>query len=183
VLIGANDVLELYQRYVLSPTTETLNEGITELQARGARLGQQIEALTQEGPRLIVSTIPLMNQTPYALREAVDRPAIGALNALDQLSRAFNTAVRVNIVNNGQYWGLVELDALINAGATDPSRYGLVNVVSAVCAVELPNCTTNTLVANGNAATWLWASDLWMGTTAHYNLGQFARGRALGNPF
>jgi hypothetical protein len=29
----------------------------------------------------------------------------------------------------------------------------------------------------------LWASDLWMGPTAHLNLGNFARGRATDNPF
>jgi hypothetical protein len=80
---------------------------------------------------------------------------------------------------------LVELDALVNAGFNDPTRYGLVNTLQPACAVDPPNCNNvpADLVPSGNAVTWLWASELWMGPTAHINLGNFARGRALDNPF
>jgi outer membrane lipase/esterase len=187
VLIGANDVLDLYQRvYLPNPTTETYNEVIDELQARGRRLGQFINDLTRlevTGPKVIVSTMPLMNLTPYALQQVIARPDVPVLNSLSEFSQAFNTAMRVTIVNDGRFIGLVELDAILNAGVNNPSRYDLVNVTQAVCAVELPNCDTNTLVPNGDASTWLWASELWMGSTAHLNLGNFARSRALGNPF
>lgn len=187
VLIGANDVLELYRdRYLPNPTAETYDEVVAELQARGRRLGQFVNDLTRldvDGPKVIVSTMPLMNLTPYARQQAVDRPGVAVLDALAQFSQAFNTAMRVTIVNDGRFIGLVELDAILNAGFNDPSRYGLSNVTQAVCAAELPDCDTNTLVANGNATTWLWASDVWMGSTAHLNLGNFARARALGNPF
>ncbi len=192
VLIGANDVLDLYKnQYVADPAyagsnytrNPTYQAAIAELQARGARLGQRIQALTALGPKAIVSTIPLMSQTPYALREAIDKKDQTVLNVLYDFSNTFNTALRTNIVNNGQYWGLVELDSLLNAGVTNPGNFGLANVTNAVCAVDLPNCNTSTLVPNGNASTWLWASNLWMGSTAHANLGNFARGRALGNPF
>jgi len=189
VLVGANDVLELYENvYMRDPTTETYNAVIAELQARGRRLGQFVNDLTRlevTGPKVIVSTIPLMDLTPYALREAIAHPLVPVSNSLREFSRAFNTAMRVTIVNDGRFIGLVELDALINAGAGDPLRYGLVNSVQAVCAVDLPDCdnTATDLVPGGNATTWLWASDLWMGPTAHLNLGNFARGRATDNPF
>jgi hypothetical protein len=187
VLVGANDVLDLYQNvYLPNPTTDTYNAVINELQARGRRLGQFVNDLTRvdvAGPKVIVSTIPLMNLTPYALQQAIARPDAGVLNALNQFSQTFNTAMRVTIVNDGRFIGLVELDAILNAGVDNPSRYGLTNIAQAVCAVALPDCSTNTLVTNGNATTWLWASDLWMGSTAHLNLGNFARGRATGNPF
>lgn len=187
MLVGANDVLDLYQRvYLADPTTDTYNAIVVELQARGARLGQIVNELTTldaSGPKVLLSTIPLMNLTPYAYQQAIDRPAIGAVAALYEFSQAFNTALRVNIVNDGRFIGLIELDGLLNAGVNDPSRYGLTNITQAVCAVDLPDCTTGTLVPNGNAVTWLWASDLWMGPTAHLNLGNFARGRVLGNPF
>jgi phospholipase/lecithinase/hemolysin len=127
--------------------------------------------------------MPLMNLTPYARQQALDRPGVPVLNALSDFSQAFNTAMRVTIVNDGRFIGLVELDAILNAGVNNPSRYDLSNVTQAVCAVALPDCDTNTLVAGGDAATWLWASELWMGPTAHLNLGNFARGRANGNPF
>jgi hypothetical protein len=187
VLVGANDVLDLFQNvYLPNPTTESYNAVIAELQARGTRLGRFVNDLTRldaSGPKVIVSTIPQMNLTPYALQQAAARPDVGVLNALYQFSQTFNTAMRVTIVNDGRFIGLVELDALLNAGVGDPERYGLTNVTQAVCAVALPNCDTSTLVTNGNATTWLWASNLWMGATAHLNLGNFANGRANGNPF
>ncbi|MEO7853716.1 MAG: SGNH/GDSL hydrolase family protein [Rubrivivax sp.] len=186
VLLGANDVLDLYQnQYLPNPTANTANAIIAELQARGMRLGQQINALTELGPRVILSTMPLMGLTPYALREVINSGDAQRAALLNNFSNAFNTAVRVNIVNDGHYIGLVELDALVNAAVASPTQYGFVNVTQGVCSVALPNCSTATLVttATNAATTWLWASDLWMGTTAHLTLGNFARGRALGNPF
>ncbi len=186
VLVGANDVLDLYQnQYLPDPTADNANAIVAELQKRGERLGQQVNALTQLGPRVVLSTIPLMGLTPYALREAITSGDAQRSALLTNFSNAYNTAVRVNIINDGRFIGLVELDALINAGFNNPTQYGLTNVTQGVCSVALPNCSTNTLVttAANAATTWLWASDLWMGSTAHLNLGNFARGRALGNPF
>jgi phospholipase/lecithinase/hemolysin len=188
-------VLDLYKEvYLPNPTTATYDAVIAELRLRGFHLAQFVNDLTRlevTGPKVIVSTMPLMNLTPYALQQALAHPDVPVLNALSNFSQAFNTAMRAGdsrngfkgIENDGRFIGLVELDAILNAGVGNPSRYGLTNVTQAVCAVELPDCDTNTLVANGNATTWLWASNLWMGSTAHLNLGNFARGRALGNPF
>lgn len=200
VLVGANDVLDVYQNiYLANPGTDALNAGLAELRLRGVRLAAFVNELTRAnvedvtGPKVIVSTIPLMNLTPYARQQAADRPGVPVLDVLNQFSAAFNTALRAGdrqngfrgIVNDGRFIGLVELDALVNAGFNDPGRYGLVNALQPVCAVPLPDCdnTAADLVAGGNAITWLWASELWMGPTAHLNLGNFARGRALENPF
>jgi hypothetical protein len=184
VLFGANDVLDLYRnQYLADPTQATANAIVQELTARGTRLGQRINELIAQGPRVILSTMPLMGLTPYALRQAIDHVDPNRLALLNQFSNAFNTAVRITIVNDGRFIGLVELDALINAGVGDPGAYGLANVTAAACNVALPDCSPNTLVSGANADTWLWASDIWMGSTAHLNLGNFARGRALGNPF
>lgn len=184
VLLGANDVLDLYRRlYVPNPTSDTYNAINTELQARGTRLGQQIAAYFPNGPRFIFSTIPRMGQTPYGLGENIASGDAQRAAVLNDFSNTFNTAVRVTIPNDGRYWGLVELDALINAGMSNPGAYGLANVTNAACAVALPDCTTATLVPGAGPANWLWASDLWMGITAHLNLGNFARSRALANPF
>jgi hypothetical protein len=200
VLVGANDVLDVYQNlYLANPGTDAYNAGLAELRLRGVRLAAFVNELTRAnvgdvtGPKVILSTMPLMNLTPYARQEALARPGVPVLNVLLDFSNAFNTALRagdsqngfVGIVNDGRFIGLVELDALLNAGFNDPSRYGLVNSLQAVCAVALPGCNNIAadLVPGGNATTWLWASDLWMGSTAHLNLGNFARGRVLDNPF
>jgi hypothetical protein len=191
VLLGANDVLEMYStQYVSDPVAypnfadnPTYKAAMAELQARGARLGRQINDLTALGPKVILSTMPLMNLTPFAVQEAIDKQDPTIRTVLLNFSNQFNTAMRVNIINDGRWIGLVELDALLNAAVSNPPQYGLANVISPVCAVALPDCNTNTLVTGGNATTWLWASNLWMGSSAHLSLGNFARGRALGNPF
>jgi outer membrane lipase/esterase len=188
VLIGVNDVIDLFETvYLANPTSATQNAVADELGARGARLGRAITALTDgNATNIIVSTIPRMNQTPYASLQAVAHPNSDVRNALSAFSRAFNDALRENIPNDGSRWGLVELDALINAGVSNPGTYNLNNVTDAACRPDTwgtPNCTTDTLVNNGNANTWLWASDRWMGWRAHLNLGNFARTRARDNPF
>jgi outer membrane lipase/esterase len=187
-LIGANDVIDLYENvYLADPTSSTANTVANELTARGRRLGLAITALTDNnGPNIIVSTIPLMNLTPYARQQATDRPGVNAVNVLKQFSNAFNTALRTNIPNDGSRWGLVELDAMVNAAVNNPGSYGLANVVNAVCdplTWNTPNCTTDTLVPNGNASSWLWASDRLISWEAHSRLGSFSRTRARDNPF
>lgn len=187
VLIGANDVIDLYETvYVPNPTPATATAVSNELSARGARVGQVVTALTaNNGPNVIVSTIPLMSVTPYALQQAIARPGINAVNVLNQFSNAFNTALRTHIPNDGTRWGLVELDALLNAAVNNPGGYSLVNITQAVCTVDLPDCenVAADLVPNGNAYTWLWASDRWIAWQAHARLGNFARSRARDNPF
>jgi phospholipase/lecithinase/hemolysin len=188
VLIGANDVIDLYENvYLADPTSSTANTVANELTARGKRLGEAITALTNNnGPNIIVSTIPLMNLTPYARQQAVDRPNVNATNVLSQFSNAFNTALRTNIPNDGSRWGLVELDAMLQAAVNSPGTYGLTNVVNAMCDQATWNtadCTTNTLVSDDSVNSWLWASDRWIGWQAHSRLGSFARSRAEGNPF
>jgi outer membrane lipase/esterase len=193
VLVGANDVLDLYRnQYVPDPSyasytdNPTYKAAIAELTDRGARLGLAITALTADnGPRVVLSTIPMLNLSPFALREAVARPNASVQNVLRDFCNTFNTAVRVNIPNDGRRWGLVELDAMIQAGVDNPGTYGLTNWTQAACSAALPNCNNvpADLVANANASTWLWASELWIGWRAQYYLGTFARGRVLGNPF
>jgi hypothetical protein len=187
VLIGTNDVIELFEaQYLADPTSSTAEAVTNELTARGARLGRAITELTaNNGPNIIVSTIPLINQTPYGLQQAAVHPDKNVANVLNQFSTAFNTALRTNIPNDGSRWGLVELDALVNAGVRNPGNFGLTNWTSAVCKEALPLCknVAADLVEGGNALTWLWASDRWIGWKAHANLGSFARQRAQGNPF
>ena len=55
--------------------------------------------------------------------------------------------------------------------------------VPAACAVALPDCTTNTLVLNAAANTWLWADNLHLGAQGHAQIGNAALTRAARNPF
>jgi phospholipase/lecithinase/hemolysin len=185
VLFGANDVLEMVPRYLANPTTDEANAIMAELRQRGARLANELNAImTNCGPKFIVSTMPLMGLTPYALQLQRDNPTLPLFNMLQQFSNTFNSGLRTTMINDGALWGLVELDALLSAGVSNPGNYGLTNVTQAACAVSpTTDCTTATLVTNANASTWLWASDRWMSWRAHQYLGSFARGRVTDNPF
>lgn len=187
VLIGANDVIDLYENvYLANPTAATANAVSNELSARAARLAQAIADLTaNNGANAIVSTIPMMNLTPYARLQAVVHPNVNAPGVLSQFSTAFNTSLRTHIPNDGSRWGLVELDAMTNAAINNPAGYGLTNVVNAICTTAAPDCdnVAADLVPGSNPTTWLWATDRWIGWQGHSRLGSFARARATGNPF
>ena len=187
VLLGTNDVIDLYENvYLASPSAATANAVVNELSARAARLGRAITALTDNnGANAIVSTIPMLNLTPYAYRQAALRPDVNAPGVLSQFSTAFNTSLRTNIPNDGSRWGLVELDAMTNAAVNNAAGYGLTNVTQAVCTAAAPDCdnVAADLVSGGSPNTWLWATDRWIGWQGHARLGSFAQARARDNPF
>ena len=114
--------------------------------------------------------------------------AKGATDAalLTRLTLALNGQMRVNILNDGRYVGLVLADEMVQTAVRLPVIYGLSDgdgVTKGVCAVALPNCTSATLVTGGNADTWLWADDLRVGRVAHVQIGAQAASRAINNPF
>jgi outer membrane lipase/esterase len=200
LLVGTNDVVDVFENiYLANPTSSGFNAGINELKLRGVRLAALVNELTRadvgdvNGPRIVLSTIPRIDQTPYGRNQAAAYPSLSVPNTLSQFSQAFNTALRAGdsangfagIVNDGRFIGLVELDAIINFGINDPQAYGLTNTLTPVCVVPLPDCYNNaaSLVPGANPTQYLWAGDLWMGTEAHSRMGGFARSRAQDNPF
>jgi hypothetical protein len=188
VMYGANDVLDVLPRFLADPTTDNGNALVDEMRARGANLAKALNSIIDGGcgPRFIISTMPMMNLTPYALQLARDNPSLRITSWLQRFSNAFNSGLRTTIINDGSLWGLVELDALLNAAVSEPDNYGVDNVTQGACAVSPTTiCTSaaSSLVAGASPATWLWASELWMGWRAHDYLGGFARTRVRGNPF
>jgi outer membrane lipase/esterase len=64
-----------------------------------------------------------------------------------------------------------------------PASFGLSNVVDAVCATALPNCTTATLVTGGDAALYLWADATRLSPAGQGQIAVLALDRAQRNPF
>ena len=179
ILVGANDVLDLYATY----PQQTEEQLAAELGARGTQLGQQVNRLVELGVRVIVSTVPDMGLTPYALAEKskfsdTDRSAL-----LTRLTAALNSKLRTTILNDGRFVGLVLGDEAVQAVARYTTIYGVNDATTAVCTVALPDCTTQTLVASGTSATWLWADDRRLAYGGQIRLGTLAVARATGNPF
>ncbi|MEP7298957.1 MAG: SGNH/GDSL hydrolase family protein [Burkholderiales bacterium] len=180
VLVGANDVVEQFAQYPAVGEDQLL----ANLDAAGAELAAQVNRLAGLGAKVLVSTIPNMGLTPFA----GDRTA-GSTNGnpavLTRLSTRFNDAMLSRLLNDGHKIGLIQLDEYLGAvdKAAQLGATTYANTTTAACAVALPNCTTNTLVADAANAVWLWADDRRLGPTGQSNLGALAVNRAQNNPF
>lgn len=179
VLIGANDVLELYRQFPAVSEADL----ITEARRRGDGSGAQVNRLIGYGSRVLLVTVPDLGLSPYALAEKAAHTDTDRAALLSRLTAAYNVRMRASIINDGRYVGLVLADEMVQAMAVSPQSFGLSNVTEAVCAVALPDCSNMTLVTDGNATTWLWADGTRMAHGGQLRLGSIALSRATGNPF
>lgn len=179
VLVGANDVIELYQAYPGRSEADLIEDA----RQRGTRLGQQINRLVGLGAKVIVATVPDMGFSPYAVAQKTlftdtDRAAL-----LSRLTAALNGRLRIEIINDGRYIGLVLVDEMVQAMARAPLNFGVTQPSAVLCTVALPNCSSATLVTDGASLNFLWADDRRMAFGGHQQIGLLARARATGNPF
>ncbi|HWH83400.1 MAG TPA: SGNH/GDSL hydrolase family protein [Burkholderiaceae bacterium] len=183
VFVGANDVVAQFQQY---PTIgeDQLSANLT---AAGLALAQQVNRLAGYGAKVLIVTVPDMGLTPFAGDRSVgstdSNPAL-----LTRLSTKFNDALLANILNDGHKIGLIQLDEYLKAVDTavrnvNNNGSGFSNSTQVACAVALPNCTTNTLVADAVNSPWLWADSRHLAAGGQSSLGTLAVSRASNNPF
>ncbi len=182
VLAGANDVIAQFQQYPAVGEDQLS----ANLSLAGATLAAQVNRLASYGARVLIATIPDMGLTPAAGdRSAGSTDGNPAL--LTRLSTKFNDALLANLLNDGHKIGLVQLDEYLKAADTaainNASGRPFSNTTLVACSVALPNCTTNTLVADAVNATWLWADGRHLGAGGQSSLGSLAVTRAQNNPF
>lgn len=181
VLIGGNDILDLYRQY------PGLDEAAltAELGARGRRLALEVNRLVKLGVKVIIATVPDMGLTPYARKQALEFTDVDRAALLSRLTQAFNEQLGVNILLDGRFVGLVQADLRTQAMVRSPLFFNLANVSEAACndTVALPACDSTTLVANASAGTWMWADETRPGYPVHEQLGRLAIDRARRNPF
>lgn len=179
VMVGANDVLELYAQYPrLSEDQLT-----AEVRARGIELANQVNRLVGLGPKVIVSTLPDLGLTPYATAQKAAFTDTDRAALISRLTAAFNARLRVNVLNDGRFVGLVLADETTQSISRAATAFGISDAVTAVCTTALPDCTSSTLVASGASAQWLWADATHMAYGGHLRVGTLAVGRAANNPF
>lgn len=179
VLVGANDVLDLYARFPAQSEAALT----AELEARGKRVGQQVNRLVGLGPRVIVVTIPDVSLSPYARAQKVANTDTDRMALLSRLVYAYNASVRLNIINDGRFVGLVLGDEQVQAMNVSPPSFSLTDVATAACTVALPDCTTATLITGATALNHLWADDRRPGPNWHSRIANLAASRARLNPF
>lgn len=186
LMIGANDVWELYDRFDLDPSLATADL-LVEARQRGAQIAVQLKRLADAGVPVVLSTVYDLGKTPYALAEKAAHADTDRAQLLYQLTFELNAGMRVELaeqkINDGRYIGLVLADEMVQAMVKFPSSFGLTNVTEAVCTVALPDCTADTLVEGGSSVAWLWADDRHMAYGGHRRLGSLAVARARDNPF
>lgn len=178
ILVGANDVFELYGQFP-AQSRETL---LAEAKARGRLLGEQANRIANANGRVIISTLPDLGLTPFARAEKATKTDTDRAVLISELAKELNLGMRLTIINDGRFIGLVLLD-----DATQQfERFGTFsNTTSAACqtAVAAPNCTTKTLITGADGATWLWATDRLLSAGGHTELAALTLDRAQRLPF
>lgn len=181
VMVGVNDIVELYRQF----PAQSRDSLIIEARARGRLLAQQINRIANADGRVVVSTIFDVGLSPFGQKEKLQQTDIDRATFLNDLSEAFNTALRLNMLNDGKLIGLVLLDEYIQQRVRFPSLGGFVNVTEAACRSDIApqECTTETLATGANPTQWMWAGDTLLGPKAQTDLGTSFLGRAKNNPF
>ena len=194
MLIGSNDIIELYERTLagLSPT-----DAVADAQRRGALAAEQINKVLASGARALVITLPDLGLSPYAVNANKTNPGASAL--LGSLTYEFNAYLRTRIDSgrfDGRNYGLVLADDIVAAMSRLPASFLTAPSVAAVAACNIADdlsadavttlvlaCTTTSLVADANSGSHLWASDRHLGPSAHSRIAVQAQSRAATNPF
>ena len=187
VLVGVNDVIAQYSQYPGVPET-TLNQN---LQIAGTQVGEQVNRIAATGAKVIVSTIPDIGFSPFALSEKASHIDTDRQQLIINLVAVFNTALRTTIINEGHHIGLVTMDQQVDTSVQFVGTDGLTNVTEGVCDLgqskltppSILDCTDLTLIPGGNATTFLWADDRHLSLGGQTALGNLALTRARNNPF
>ena len=187
VLVGVNDVIAQYAQYpALSQDTISQN-----LRTAGETVGDQVNRLAASGAKVIVSTIPDIGYSPFALAEKAAHIDTDRQQLIIGLVGAFNAGLRTTIINDGHSIGLVTMDQQVENIVQFVGSNGFTNVTTGVCDLgqslltppSILDCTDLTLIPNGNSSTFLWADDRHLSFGGQLQLGNLANVRAHNNPF
>jgi outer membrane lipase/esterase len=181
VMVGMNDILELYGRFPNESSSVLLEEA----RNRGQAYGERINALALSGPAVVVLTVPDLGLTPFARAQNTSTGDTSRSRLLSQLTEAYNNRMSVALINDGRLIGLVYADIETQNIARFPSSFGVSNVADAACleTAVLPDCTSRTLVTDATAASYMWADALRPSASVQSRLGLLAESRAKNNPF
>lgn len=180
VLAGTNDILELYAQY---PGRSVPNL-LAEARVRGERLAGVVNRLVGLGVKVIVSDLPDLGLSPYALaQKALDPTGVNRALLITELGQAFSEQLGVKVILDGRYVGLVQAQLRFRSIGISPGSFALANITDGICTVGLPNCTTATLLTGSDPTSFLWADDTRLSPGGHTQLATLAIDRARRNPF
>lgn len=174
VMVGTHDIL----------AAAASSDPVAAARAAGEAVGEQVIRITNQGAKVIVSTVPDVGTTPAGRAQAT---------LLANLSKEFNTRLRLKLQEvrgGGHSAGLVLGDELVLTMTRFPTVYGVVNLTDAACVTALPDCDQRPAYLSQTpdarttrAGDWLWAGPYQLGANAQSRLGSAAVNRARTNPF
>ncbi len=181
VMAGANDLWELYEQYP-SQSEDSL---MAEMRGRADQMAGIVNRLVALGAKVVVSNLPDLGLSPYARTETENFSGTGFNRAalITRLTTAFNERLGTQVLLDGRYVGLVQLDLRTQAIGRSPTGFGFNDISTGVCTVPIPNCTTNTLVTGGTVTDHLWADDKHLSSGGQAQIATLALDRVRRNPF
>lgn len=183
VMVGTHDLVAVYEAMV-DRGEYSLSGAKRELDRRGALVAAQVNRLAELGARVLVTTVPRLDHTPYGRARRAGNGSQGDIQR--ELSDAFNARLRRDILQDGSKIGLVMADDLVLAIMRSPANYSLSSdgaTVPACNVTPLPSCTIDTLVDDAADRLNLWADPLHLGPVGHRQLARQFVARAVNNPF
>jgi len=179
LMVGVNDIVEIYRRYDGSNEADLL----ADVRERGNRTGQLVNRLIDLGAKVIVANIPDLGYSPFAKAENAAHTDTDRAALLSRLTAAFNERLGVTILLDGRFVALVQADQRVLVLARVPATFGLTNTSDAACTTPPPSCTNKTLVTGATASTYLWAGELLLSPRGQSEVANLAITRAQRNPF
>ncbi len=187
VLVGANDIIAEYQQYPGVGEDQLL----ADVDAAASEVARQVNRLADLDVRVLISTIPDLRYSPYAIAENAAHSDTDRAELIARLVTRFNTALRKSIRNDGTRIGIVFTDEYVQTAARLSGSNGINNATTAVCDLtrsqlsppSILDCTQLTLIPNGSPTSFLWADDRHLSAGAQNTIGNLAAQRARNNPF
>jgi phospholipase/lecithinase/hemolysin len=133
VMAGMHDVLDAYSAYDLGSLSR--DQALAQASDAGTTLGNLVNRMANNGAggRIVYATMPDLGLSPYAIAEKAAHTDIDRQQLLTDLSARFNERLRLTVINDGRYVGLVTADELLQFMAKNPGTYGFTDWTSAAC--------------------------------------------------
>ncbi len=183
MMVGTNDVLELYNSVITSALTQAA--AVAEIERRGELLAAQINRLTNDSNtlgRVMYSTVPRVSLTPFGRSKSSDDQVL-----LQLLTDSFNNSMRGQVRINGRSLGFLNASQTFTNVVDDVNDGGrpneIINASVPVCTVAILSCTPLTLVTGGTIFNHLWADDTRFSFAGHIFIGDDAVNLATSLPW
>ena len=134
----------------------------------GKDLAAQVRRLVAAGgTHVVVSGTYNVGKSPYAA-------ALGETALLSQASTKFNTALLVNIVDQGANVLYIDAEYYLNLLINQPTSYSFTNSTAAACTGPAETCTSATLVPGTDYTKFVFADNKYPTPAAHAAFGLYA---------